>query len=177
VKTKSKLHKDLLTFEYLIILTLCNKCIFENHLSGGRKLFPSQRSWGDFLLPLVTTTSLETPFQFDVYIFSPLVKIHVLWLPPMKCRVFFSWLGCFFFVTWVNILSNMLILIVVMETTRTNHKNFQVVLHWHSYMPQQNDNHLRMIIMLQWHIAVSCDHVIAWDHIITISIQNIINIK
>ena len=82
-----------------------------------------------------------------------------------------------FFVTWVNILSNMLILIVVMETTRTNHKNFQVVLHWHSYMPQQNDNHLRMIIMLQWHIAVSCDHVMAWEHIVSISIQNIITIK
>ena len=102
--------------------------------------FLSQRSWGDFSLPLVTSTSLETPFQFDVYFyFRPLVKIHVLWLPPMKCCVFFSWLGCFFFVTWVNILSNMLILIVVMETTRTNHKNFQVVLHCHSYMPQQND--------------------------------------
>ena len=111
------------------------------------------------------------------FIFSPLVKIHVLWLPPMKCCVFFSWLGCFFFGTWVNILSNMLILIVVMETTRTNHKNFQVVLHWHSYMPQQNDNHLRMIIMLQWHIAVCCDHVMAREHIITISIQNIITIK
>ena len=108
------------------------------------------------------------------FLFFTPSKIDVLWLPPMKC--FFSWLG-FFFVTWVNILSNMLILIVVMETTRTNHKNFQVVLHWHSYMPQQNDNHLRMIIMLQWHIAVSCDHVIAWDHIITISIKNIINIK
>jgi hypothetical protein len=34
-KTKSKLHKGSLTFEYLIILTLYNKCIFENHLSGG----------------------------------------------------------------------------------------------------------------------------------------------
>ena len=44
-------------------------------------------------------------------------------------------------------------------------------------MPQLNDNHLRMIIVLQWHIAVSCDHVIAWDHIITISIKKIINIK
>ena len=35
VKNKSRQHKDLLTFEYLIILTLYNKCIFENHLSRG----------------------------------------------------------------------------------------------------------------------------------------------
>ena len=120
---------------------------------------------------------LFPPFQNNksIFIFYP-GKIHVLWLPPMKCRVFFHDLGGFS-VTWVNILSNMLILIVVMETSRTNHKNFQVVLHWHIYMPQQFDDHLRMIIMLQWHIAVSCDHVIAWDHIITISIQSIINIK
>ena len=124
------------------------------------------------------------PFSFPwnalsvwyTFLFFTLSKIHVLWLPPMKCFFFVTWVF-FFFVSWVNISSNMLILIVVMETIRTNHKNFQVVLHWHSYMPQQNDNHLRMIIMLQWHIAVSCDHVIAWDHIITISIKNIINIK
>ena len=119
------------------------------------------------------------PYAISVwytFLFCNPGKIYGLWLPPMKCRVFFRYLGVFF-VTWVNILSNMLILIVVMETTRTNHKNFQVVLHWHSYMPQQNDNHLRMIIMLQWHIADSFDQVIAWDHIITISIQSIINIK
>ena len=113
--------------------------------------------------------------------------IHIFIFHPvafMSCdslqwsAVFFSWLGCFFFfVTWVNISSNMLILIVVMETIRTNHKNFQVVLLWHSYMPQQNDNHLKMVSMLQWHMAVSCDHEIAWDHIFTISIMNIINIK
>ena len=125
------------------------------------------------------------PFQNDkseafsvwyTFLFFTPGKIQVLWLPPMKCHVFFNDLGVFF-VTWVNILSNMLILIVVMETIKTNHKNFQVVLHWYSYMPQQNDNHLRMIIMLQWHIAVSCDHVMAWEHIVSISIQNIITIK
>jgi len=138
--------------------------------------FLSQRSWGDFFLPLVTSTSLETSCQFDVYFyFSPLVKFMPCDSLQWSAVGFFRVL--FFFVTWVNILSNMLILIVVMETIRTNHKNFQVVLHWHSYMPQQNDNHLRMIIMLQWHIAVSCDHAIAWDHIFTISIMNIINIK
>ena len=113
------------------------------------------RSWEVFVIPAHSY-------------FSSLVKC-------MSCDslqwTFVTW-GVFF-VTRANILSNMLILIFVMETTRTNHKNFQVVLHWHSYMPQQYDNHLRMIIMLQWHIAVSCDHVIAWEYIITISIKNI----
>ena len=122
--------------------------------------FFSQRSWGDFLLPLVTSASLETPFQFDVYFyFSPPGKNSCLVTSSNEVLCFFSWLGCFFPVTWVNILSNMLILIVVMETTRTNHKNFRVVLHWNSFMPQQNDNHPRMIIILLWHIAVSMqDH-------------------
>ena len=151
---------------------------FKNHLCCQLAVLIFLRSWEDFLLPLVTSTSLETPFQFDVYFyFSPPGKNSCLVTSSNEvlCFFFVTWVG--FFVTWANILSNMLILIVVMETTRTNHKNFQVVLHCHSYMPQQNDNHLRMIIMLQWHIAVSCDHVMTWEHIITISIQNIITIK
>ena len=70
VKTKSKLHKDLLTFEYLIILTLCNKCIFENHLSGELAVsFPNDLE-EIFCSPL--STSLETPFQFVfILFFSP----------------------------------------------------------------------------------------------------------
>ena len=132
------------------------------------------RSWEVFVIPF---HFLEMPFQFDTHFyFSPSVKFMSCDSLQWSVLFFVTWV-LFFFVTWVNISSNMLILIVVMETIRTNHKFFQVVLHWHSYMPQQNDNHLRMIIMLQWHIAVSCDHVIAWDHIITISIKNIINIK
>ena len=111
-------------------------------------------------LPLFKTTS-QKPFQFDTHFyFSPLVKFMSCDSLQWSAMFFFNDLGVFF-VTWVNILSNMLILIVVMETIKTNHKSFQVVLHWYSYMPQQNDNHLRMIIMLQWHIAVSCDQVIA----------------
>ena len=133
------------------------------------------RSWEVFCSPSFQNDKSEA-FSVWYPFFYPWYN-SCLVTPSNEVPCFFSWFGCFFFVTWVNILSNMLILIVVMETTRTNHKNFQVVLHWHSYMPQQNDNHLRMIIMLQWHIAVSCDQVIAWDHIITISIQNIINIK
>ena len=128
-----------------------------------------------FLFPLFSKRQVRSLFSL-IPIFYPWYN-SCLVTPSNEVPCFFSWFGCFFFVTWVNILSNMLILIVVMETIRTNHKNFQVVLHWHSDMPQQNDNHLRMIMMLQWHIAVSCDQVIAWDHIITISIQNIINIK
>ena len=107
------------------------------------------------------------PFQFDTYFcFSPLVKF--MSCDSLQWSGFFFVTWVFFFVTWVNISSNMLILIVVMETIRAKHKNFQVVLHWHSYMPQQNDNHLWMIIMLQWHIAVSCDHVLTWEHIILV---------
>ena len=130
---------------------------------------------GIFWKPFFQLTSCYDLEKFFVPHFSKAFSVWYTFL-FFWSAVFFLMTWVFFFVTWVNILSNMLI-IVVMETTRTNHKNFQVVLHWHSYMPQQNDNHLRMIIMLQWHIAVSCDHVIAWDHIITISIKNIINIK
>ena len=104
VKNKSRQHNDLLTFEYLIILTLYNKCIFENHLSGGAcelaVSFPNNFEEG-FLLSLVTSTSLETPFQFDAFFiihprdFLPLVI-------SMSC-VSLQWflVPCGFFVTWL----------------------------------------------------------------------------
>ena len=123
--------KKIINIKYIIIIILCNATIFQ---------------------PLI--------WYIYVYYISHIWKHicrHIV--TPSNKVPRFSVVTCFVFVTWVNVLWNMLILIVVMETTRTNHKHFQVDLHWHSYMPQQNDNHLRMIIMLQWHIAVSCDHV------------------
>ena len=94
-----------------------------------------------FLFPPFRNDKSEAFSVWYTFLFFTPGKIQVLWLPPMKCHVFFNDLGVIF-VTWVNILSNMLILIVVMETIKTNHKNFQeVVLHWYSYMPQQHDNH------------------------------------
>jgi hypothetical protein len=60
-----------------------------------------------------------------IFYFSPPGKNSCLVTSSNEVpRFVFRDLGVFFFVTWVNILSNMFILIVVMETTRTNHKKF-----------------------------------------------------
>jgi hypothetical protein len=82
VKTKSKLHKDLLTFEYLIILTLYQKCIFENYLSGGAcelaVSFPNDHE-EIFFSPLSLQQVLRRLFSLMyIFIFRPLVKNHVL---------------------------------------------------------------------------------------------------
>ena len=96
VKNKSRQHKDLLTFEYLIILTLYNKCIFENHLSGGAcelaVFFPNDLE-NFFCFPLSLRQVLRRLFSlmhfltFIPTIFTP-GKKHVLCLPPM---VVFFW--------------------------------------------------------------------------------------
>ena len=97
VKNKSRQHKDLLTFEYLIILTLYNKCIFENHLSGGacelavsfsndlEEIFCSPLSLRQVLRRLF---SLMHFFIIHPREFSPLVKsmscVSLQWLCFLK---------------------------------------------------------------------------------------------